>query len=84
MRLRLEDKHMGRVGVCYRRKADPLVKTCRIRVLSAQTYTAEVGASFLDESGHECSANAPAPRTGSLPEHRSDSLSWPIAPPGFR
>ena len=52
---------MGRVGACNGRKADPLVKACRIRVLSAQAYTAEVGAGLLDESGHQCSAYAFVP-----------------------
>src|ERR1700679_3558525 len=44
---------MGSVGAGNGRKADPLVKTCRLRILSTQAYTAEVGACLLDESGHQ-------------------------------
>lgn len=61
MRLRVEDKHMGRVGAFNGSKADPFVKASRIGVVSAQAYTTEVGACLLDESGHECSANAFVP-----------------------
>jgi hypothetical protein len=49
---------MSGVGISDRRKADPLVKTCRIRVFSAQAHTAEVGARALDESRHHRSSHA--------------------------
>src|ERR1700677_4681030 len=49
---------MGSVGAGNGRKADPLVKACRIRVFSAQAYTAEVGPRLLDESGHQGSSYA--------------------------
>ena len=45
-------------GLSIGRKADPLVKACRLRVLSAQAYTAEVGPGLLDESGDQCSSYA--------------------------
>src|ERR1700677_4162489 len=49
---------MGSVRACDGRKADPFVKTRRIRVFGAQAYTAEVGACLLDERGDQRSSYA--------------------------
>jgi len=58
MGLRIESKDVGSVGVCNRRKADPLVKACRLCVLSTQAHTAEVGPGLLNETADQCSSYA--------------------------
>ena len=54
-------KDMGGVGAFNGREANPLVQTRRLRVLSAQAYTAEVGPGLINETDDQCSSYALVP-----------------------